>query len=259
VAAGDRARRQIERDLHDGTQQRLVSLVLELRVAEAVLPPELQDVRAQLAGVAEGLAGALDDLQEISRGIHPAILSEGGLGLALEALARRSALPVELDIDVQPRLDAPIEVATYYVISEALANAAKHAHATVVHVRVRTEDSDLRLSVRDDGVGGATAGGGSGLIGLTDRVEAWVERSPSPAHRAGHDPARRTSYRGLLALGRSGRPRLARRCRGPTGLTGGNAQSARLQRGFGRSVVQHRADAARPPPGGATRSGAGCA
>jgi signal transduction histidine kinase len=125
-----------------------------------------------LASVAEGLAGALDDLQEISRGIHPAILSEGGLGPALKALARRSAIPVELDVEVQPRLDAPIEVATYYVVSEALANAAKHAQASIVHIRVRTDDARLHLSVRDDGVGGATAGGGSGLIGLSDRVEA---------------------------------------------------------------------------------------
>jgi len=172
VAEGDRARHRIERDLHDGTQQRLVSLALDLRTAEAVLPPEQLDVRAQLASVAEGLAGALDDLQEISRGIHPAILSEGGLGPALKALARRSAIPVELDVEVQPRLDAPIEVATYYVVSEALANAAKHAQASIVHIRVRTDDARLHLSVRDDGVGGATAGGGSGLIGLSDRVEA---------------------------------------------------------------------------------------
>jgi signal transduction histidine kinase len=172
AAEGDRARHRIERDLHDGTQQRLVSLALDLRATEAVLPPEQQDVRAQLTRVAEGLAGALDDLQEISRGIHPAILSEGGLGPALKALARRSAIPVELDVDVQPRLDAPIEVATYYLVSEALANAAKHAQASIVHVRARTDDACLHLSVRDDGVGGATAGGGSGLIGLTDRVEA---------------------------------------------------------------------------------------
>jgi signal transduction histidine kinase len=172
VAEGDRSRRRIERDLHDGTQQRLVSLVLDLRAAEAVLPAELQDVRTQLTRITEGLAGALDDLQEISRGIHPAILSKGGLGPALKALARRSAIPVELDVDIQPGLDAPIEVATYYVVSEALANAAKHAQASVVQVRVRTDDDRLHLSVRDDGVGGATAGGGSGLIGLTDRVEA---------------------------------------------------------------------------------------
>jgi signal transduction histidine kinase len=172
VAEGDRARRRIERDLHDGTQQRLVSLVLDLRAAEAVLPPELQDVRSQLTHITEGLAGALDDLQEISRGIHPAILSKGGLGQALKALARRSAIPVDVDVDVPPGLDAPIEVATYYVVSEALANAVKHANASVLQVRVRTDDAYLHLSVHDDGIGGATAGGGSGLIGLKDRVEA---------------------------------------------------------------------------------------
>jgi signal transduction histidine kinase len=172
VEAGDRARQQIERDLHDGTQQRLVSLVLDLRAAEAVVAPGQQAVREQLARVADGLAGALDDLQEISRGIHPAILSQGGLGPALRALARRSAVPVELDVDIRSQLGAPIQVATYYVVSEALANAAKHAHASVVHVRVRTDENGLHLSVRDDGVGGATVGAGSGLIGLTDRVEA---------------------------------------------------------------------------------------
>jgi signal transduction histidine kinase len=172
VAEGDRARRRIERDLHDGIQQRIVSLVLDLRAVEAVLPPDLRDVRAQLTHVIEGLAGALDDLREISRGIHPAILSKGGLAPALKALARRSAIPVELDVDVQPGLAAPIEVATYYVVSEALANAAKHADASIVHVAVRTDHDGLRVLIRDDGVGGATAGGGSGLIGLSDRVEA---------------------------------------------------------------------------------------
>jgi len=172
VAAGDQARRRIERDLHDGTQQRLVSVMLDLRAAEAAAPPELPELRAQLARVADGLAGALDDLREISRGIHPAILSEGGLGPALKALARRSAVPVELDVHVQTRLPEPVEVAAYYVVSEALANAAKHAHASVAHVGVQARDGSLRLSVRDDGVGGAAPGRGSGLIGLTDRVEA---------------------------------------------------------------------------------------
>jgi len=172
VAAGDQARRRIERDLHDGTQQRLVSLVLDLRAAEAAAPPELPELRAQLARVADGLAGALDDLREISRGIHPAILSEGGLGPALKAPARRSAVPVELDVHVQARLPEQVEVAAYYVVSEALANAAKHAHASVAHVEVEARDGSLHLSVRDDGVGGAVPGRGSGLIGLTDRVEA---------------------------------------------------------------------------------------
>jgi signal transduction histidine kinase len=172
VAAGDLARRRIERDLHDGTQQRLVSLVLDLRAAEAAVPPERPELRAQLDGVADGLAGALDDLRELTRGIHPAILSEGGLRPALKALARRSVVPVELEVDVQTRLPEPVEVAAYYVVSEALANTAKHAQASVAHVDVRAGNGSLHLSVRDDGVGGATPGRGSGLIGLTDRVEA---------------------------------------------------------------------------------------
>jgi signal transduction histidine kinase len=172
VAAGDHARRRIERDLHDGTQQRLVSLVLDLRAAEAAVPPELPELRAQLARVADGLTGALEDLRELSRGIHPAVLSEGGLGPALKALARRSAIPVELDLHVPTRLPEPVEVAAYYVVSEALANTAKHARASVARVEVQAGDGRLLLSVRDDGVGGAATGRGSGLVGLTDRVEA---------------------------------------------------------------------------------------
>jgi signal transduction histidine kinase len=172
VAAGNQARRRIERDLHDGTQQRLVSLVLDLRSAEAAVPPERPELRAQLARVTDGLTGALEELRELSRGIHPAILSEGGLAPALKALARRSAVPVELEVDVQARLPEPVEVAAYYVVSEALANAAKHAHASVAQVEARARDGLLHLSVRDDGVGGAAPGGGSGLVGLADRVEA---------------------------------------------------------------------------------------
>jgi signal transduction histidine kinase len=172
VTAGDQARRRIERDLHDGTQQRLVSLVLDLRAAEASVPPERPELRAQLSRVADGLAGALEELRELSRGIHPAILSEGGLGPALKALARRSAVPVELEVDVQTRLPEPVEVAAYYVVSEALANAAKYARASVAQVEAQARDGLLTLSVRDDGVGGAALGGGSGLVGLADRVEA---------------------------------------------------------------------------------------
>jgi signal transduction histidine kinase len=172
VTAADEARRLIERDLHDGTQQRLVSLMLDLRATEAALPPERPEISAQLSRVAKGLAGALDDLREISRGIHPAILSEGGLWPALKALGRRSVVPVELDLDVQARLPDPIEVAVYYVVSEALANAAKHSRASVVHVAGRARDGIVHLSVRDDGIGGAVPGKGSGLIGLADRVEA---------------------------------------------------------------------------------------
>jgi signal transduction histidine kinase len=172
VAAADQARRRIERDLHDGTQQRLVSLVLDLRAAQAAAPPELPELRAQLARVADGLTGALEDLRELSRGIHPAVLSEGGLAPALKALARRSAVPVELEVEVPARPAEPLEVAAYYVVSEALANTAKHANASVIYVRVQAGDDRLQLSVRDDGVGGATPGRGSGLVGLTDRVQA---------------------------------------------------------------------------------------
>jgi signal transduction histidine kinase len=172
VAAGDQARRRIERDLHDGTQQRLVSLVLDLRAAEAAVPPDEPELRAQLARVADGLAGALEELRELSRGIHPAILTEGGLGPALKALARRSAVPVELAVDVRGRLPERVEVAAYYVVSEALTNAAKHAEASVAEVEAQARDGLLHLSVRDDGVGGAAPGGGSGLVGLADRVEA---------------------------------------------------------------------------------------
>jgi signal transduction histidine kinase len=172
VAAGDQARRLIERDLHDGIQQRLVSLVLDIRSTEAALPPGLPEVKVELADVADELVRALDDLREVSRGIHPAILSKGGLGPALKALARRSVVPVELKVNVQPRLPEPVEVAAYYVVSEALTNAAKHARASVAHVDARAQDGDLHISVRDDGIGGADTRRGSGLIGLTDRVEA---------------------------------------------------------------------------------------
>jgi signal transduction histidine kinase len=172
VAAGDETRRRIERDLHDGTQQRLVSLGLEVRAAEAMVPPELTELRSQLSNTAKGLAGAAEELQEISRGIHPAILSKGGLAPALRTLARRSAIPVELELRADRRLPEPIEAAAYYVVSEALTNAAKHSRASAVWVEVETGDGAVRVSIRDDGVGGAAPGHGSGLLGLKDRVEA---------------------------------------------------------------------------------------
>ena len=172
VTAADQTRRRIERDLHDGVQQRLVSLALAQRSAEAMVPPELRELQAQLSGVVDGLAGALEELQEISRGIHPAILAQGGLVLALKALARRSAVPVELEVRVETRLSEPVERAAYYIVSEALTNTAKHAHASTVHVAVEARDGVLGLSIRDDGCGGADPTRGSGLIGLTDRVDA---------------------------------------------------------------------------------------
>jgi signal transduction histidine kinase len=172
VAASDQARRRIERDLHDGTQQRLVSLGLAVRAAEADVPPDRGDLQGELSRIATGLADAVEELQEFSRGIHPAILSRGGLGPALRTLARRSPIPVELDITADTRLPEPIEVAAYFVASEALANATKHAQASRVDVSLATRNRSLLLSIRDDGVGGADPGRGSGLVGLTDRVEA---------------------------------------------------------------------------------------
>jgi len=169
VAASDLTRRQIERDLHDGVQQRLVSLALGLRAATSAGPGE---VEKEVAKVASGLGGVLDDLREISRGIHPAILAEGGLGPALKTLARRSVIPVDLDVRVGGRIPDRFEVAAYYSVSEALTNAAKHSQASVVRVEVVTRDDTLYVSVRDDGIGGADLTGGSGLVGLRDRVEA---------------------------------------------------------------------------------------
>jgi signal transduction histidine kinase len=172
VAASDEARRRIERDLHDGMQQRLVSLGLGVRAAEASVPPDRGDLRGELSRIAMGLADAVEDLQEISRGIHPAILSKGGLGPALETLANRSTIPVELDVTTDTRVPEAIEVAAYFVASEALANASKHAQASRIAVSLAPRDGSLLLSIRDDGVGGADPARGSGLVGLADRVEA---------------------------------------------------------------------------------------
>ncbi|MGP0025148.1 MAG: GAF domain-containing sensor histidine kinase [Streptosporangiaceae bacterium] len=172
VTAADQTRRRIERDLHDGVQQRLVSLALDQRSAEAMVPAELRELQAQLSRVADGLAGAMEELQEISRGIHPAILAQGGLAAALKALARRSAVPVLLEVRAETLLPEPVEVAAYYIVSEALTNTAKHAHASAVHIAVEARNRVLGLSIRDDGCGGADPTRGSGLIGLTDRVDA---------------------------------------------------------------------------------------
>jgi signal transduction histidine kinase len=172
VAAADDTRRRIERDLHDGTQQRLVSLALDLRAVEATVPSELIDLKAQLSRAVEGVADAIHELREISRGIHPAILSNGGLGPALKALARRSPVPVTLRLSADRRLPERVEVAVYYLVSEALTNVAKHAQASCVDIDLEAADSVVRITVSDDGVGGADPGRGSGLIGLRDRIES---------------------------------------------------------------------------------------
>jgi signal transduction histidine kinase len=172
VTAADDARRRIERDLHDGTQQRLVTISLTLRVAQSTVPADLPELRGQLGRITDELSGATDELREIARGIHPAILSEGGLGPALRTLARRAAIPVELDIRTDTRPADPIEVAAYYVVSEALTNTTKHARASCARVTVEQRGTLLHLSIRDDGAGGADPARGSGLIGLRDRVQA---------------------------------------------------------------------------------------
>lgn len=179
VAAADEARRGFERDLHDGAQQRIVSLSLQLREAEAAAEGD-EALRRQLSNVVDGLAGLHSDLQELSRGLHPAVLSRGGLRPAMRNLARRSTVPVELTVDVDRRLPEPVEVAAYYVVAESLTNIAKHANADSVTVEVAlAEDGGgavLRLSVTDDGAGGASSDGGSGLVGLSDRVQALSGR-----------------------------------------------------------------------------------
>ena len=172
VTAADDARRRLERDLHDGAQQRLVSLALQLRSIEAEVPSELGSLKQQISDSVAGLTAASTDLQELARGIHPAILSKGGLGPALKMLARRCAIPVTLHLELEGPIPEPAEVAAYYVVAEALTNATRHAHASEVDIDVSLNGSSLVLSIRDDGVGGADSSNGSGLIGLIDRVEA---------------------------------------------------------------------------------------
>jgi signal transduction histidine kinase len=172
VATADQTRRQIERDLHDEIQQRLVTLTLHLQALKDSVPADPPELLAQLCHVDDELRALLRDLREIARDVHPAILSEGGLGHALRALVRRSSLPVELDVGAVERLRQPVEVAAYYVVSEALANAAKHANASVAYVGLEVRNGTLRLAIGDDGVGGADPAHGAGLVGLTDRVEA---------------------------------------------------------------------------------------
>lgn len=171
VAAADAARRQVERDLHDGAQQRLIVLGLRLRAAQAAVAPDQIDLETELSEAISDLLEVSNELQEISRGIHPAILSHGGLAPALDTLAIRSPVPVALDLAINQPLSDPVEVAAYYVVAEALTNAAKHAQASEVAVCAHTRGARLHVSVRDNGVGGAQLGKGSGLIGLKDRLD----------------------------------------------------------------------------------------
>jgi signal transduction histidine kinase len=172
VATADATRRRIERNLHDGAQQHLVTLALDLRATQAEAPPGTGVQVQQLDRIATGLDDVLEELREIARGLHPAILAHGGLQPALKALARRSAVHVTLDIQVDRRLPEPVETAAYYTVSEALTNTVKHARATAADIQVAERDGALHVRVRDDGRGGADVSHGSGLIGLEDRAEA---------------------------------------------------------------------------------------
>lgn len=172
VAAADEARRRIERNLHDGIQQQLVALGLDLRSLMSMEPPGTDELQAELERIQGDLGSVIDDVREISRGVHPALLSHSGLGAAIKALARRSPIPVDVTVDSSPRLPQSIEIAAYYVASEALANAAKHSEATVIQLAMAVSSDGLALSITDDGVGGARVQSGSGLMGLVDRVEA---------------------------------------------------------------------------------------
>lgn len=172
VTASDNARRGIERDLHDGAQQRLVTLALQVRTLQMAIPQDPAELKSRIAGIGDGLRTASDELRELAHGVHPAILSRGGLRPALRDLGRRAPLPVEVHVDVPVRLPQAVEIAAYYTVAEALTNAAKHAQASVVTVNVDTDATSLRISVADDGVGGASLDAGSGLLGLEDRVAA---------------------------------------------------------------------------------------
>ncbi|MET7402286.1 ATP-binding protein, partial [Dactylosporangium sp. NPDC005572] len=172
VTAADDARRRIERDLHDGAQQRIVALALRLRIAEESALADRPAVRHLLSDTVHCLNEIHQSVSDLARGIHPALLTQGGVGPMLRRLARRSAVPCELRLRVDRRLPERVEVAVYYVVSEALTNIAKHAGASTVCVTVVADEVRVWLAVRDDGTGGADPDGGTGLVGLRDRVEA---------------------------------------------------------------------------------------
>ena len=172
VTAGDVARRRLERNLHDGAQQRLVALSLALRLALEKLDSDAPAARTELARVTDELAFALDELRELARGLHPAVLTDRGLRAAVESLAERVPVPVEIvDVPVE-RLPEPVEAAAYYLIAEALTNVAKYAGASTARVSVSSRNGSVVVEVADDGIGGADPADGSGLQGLEDRVEA---------------------------------------------------------------------------------------
>jgi signal transduction histidine kinase len=172
VAAADAERRRIERDLHDGAQQRLVSVAMALGRAQNRFADDPEAARMLVQEAHAETKNALAELRDLARGIHPAILVDRGLDAALSALAARCPAPVRVQVGVEPRAPQAVEAAAYFIVAEALANVAKHAHATQAWVTARRADDVLHLSITDDGVGGADPHGGTGLAGLRDRVQA---------------------------------------------------------------------------------------
>ncbi|HEX9380278.1 MAG TPA: sensor histidine kinase [Gaiellaceae bacterium] len=193
VTAGDEQRRKIERDLHDGAQQRLVALALELRMAQRQLGTGDAELERVLADAVGELQVAVEELRELARGVHPAVLTEEGLAVALESLATRTPLPVEIAATLEGRLPAEIEAAAYFVACEAIANAVKHSRATGIRVSAQRRNGKLVIEIEDDGIGGAKENGGSGLRGLVDRVEAH-----GGTLRVESDPGRGTRVIGEL-------------------------------------------------------------
>ena len=171
VEAADAERRRIERDLHDGAQQRLVAIALQVRLLSLRSAPDTQTSRS-LARVQDELAASMRELRDLAHGLRPAVLGDHGLGVALSSLAARAPLPVRLDVQLEQRPPAAVEIAAYYLVSEALTNVAKHAEAESVRVDITHEGDQIVIEVADDGVGGADPGAGSGLRGLDDRVRA---------------------------------------------------------------------------------------
>ncbi len=196
VEATDAERRRIERDLHDGTQQRLVSIAMSLGLLESRLPADATAAQPLVRETRDALALALQELRELTHGIHPPLLAERGLAAALEELCRRAALPTHLTVAIDRRLPDQVETAAYFVASEALTNAAKHSHGSEVRVAASYEQKRLTVEVADDGIGGASAVGGSGLRGLADRVEALGGR-----FTASSPPGRGTTLRAEIPCG----------------------------------------------------------
>jgi signal transduction histidine kinase len=185
VEAGDAERTRLERNLHDGAQQRLVALALSLALAESRLPGDPAGAAGVLRDARDELTNTLEELRALTQGLRPAVLVERGLGAALEELRRRSPLPVVLTATLPRTLPPHVETAAYFVVSETLTNAAKHSRASLIEIHATVTEGVLCLTIEDDGVGGAAAAGGSGIRGLRDRVEALggrIRLTSEPGH-----------------------------------------------------------------------------